>query len=245
MSQQLIGVTQRREDVPVDEVNSYYQLFSQYYRKVDWDVFLDDWLEKEWVITLKDREGVLRGFTTLMLYEMEFKGEPLRAVFSGNTIIEKEFWGEQVLARSWGDFMADRKLEKPEIPLYWFLISSGFRTYLFLPIFFKNFYPSVKQGTPQYEQELIDCLGRMKFPDEYKEGVVRVHKERECLRKDLTQAHRSRKMIEHIQFFQDKNPGHLRGDELVCLAEFSFENNKRLAQTCLNEKKAQLCSFVN
>ena len=28
----------------------------------------------------------------------------------------------------------------------------------------------------------------------------------------------------HVAFFAEKNPGHERGDELICLTELSYEN---------------------
>ena len=212
-----------------------YQLFTRFYAQVDRATFERDQEEKDWVLLLSDAEGTVRGFTMLKLYELEVQGRQLRAVFSGNTIIDRAFWGEQELVATWCRFMARLKRRRPDLPLYWFLISGGYRTYLYLPLFFHDFYPRFDRPTPDFERVLIDTLGRMKFPDEYRDGVVRVSRPRECLRPDVALPRPAKRNNPHVRFFFERNPGCLDGDELVCVCEFSLANTKRLAHTVAQE----------
>jgi hypothetical protein len=228
---QLTGhVLSNREVGPVLR-NRLFELFGRYYLHCDRESFDRDQAEKDWVLLLSDGAGVVQGFTTLKLYDLELRGRPLRAVFSGNTIIDPTYWGEQELVWSWCSFMAQLKSEAPRLPLYWFLICSGYRTYLYLPLFYHEFFPRHDRPTPQLEQELIDTLGRMKFPDEYQDGVVHVRQPRECLLPDLAAPAAHKQKSPHVRFFTERNPGWRRGDELVCITEFSLENTKRLANT--------------
>lgn len=212
-----------------------FELFSRYYLHVDRETFERDQAEKDWVLLLCDSAGEVRGFTTLKGYELEVAGRRLRAVFSGNTIIERDFWGEQELVATWCRFMAQFKQEAPAVPLYWFLICSGYRTYLYLPLFFHDFYPRYDRPTPPFEQELIDTLGRRKFPAEYRAGVIEVARPRECLRPELAQPRQGRRVNPHVRYFFERNPGCFRGNELACIAEFSLENTKRLAHAIARE----------
>ena len=86
------------------------------------------------------------------------EGHPIRAVFNGNTIVDQDHWGQQELVRTWTRFMAERKAEDPATPLYWYLISSGYRTYMYLPLFYREFYPRYDRPTPRLEQRLLDTL---------------------------------------------------------------------------------------
>ena len=52
-------------------------------------------------------------------------------------------------------------------PLYWYLISKGYRTYRFLPVFFREFYPRHDVATPPVEAAVLYALGRRKFGDSY------------------------------------------------------------------------------
>jgi hypothetical protein len=212
-----------------------YELFGRFYDHVDRETFDRDQAEKDWVLLLSDDQGTVQGFTTLKHLEVNVLGRPVRAVFSGNTIIDREFWGEQELVATWCRFLARLKRERPAAALYWFLICSGYRTYLYLPLFFHEYYPSCERATPAFERALIDTLGRLKFPEEYSDGVVHVRRPRECLRPELALPRPAKLKHPHVRFFFEKNPGCLRGDELVCVTEFSLTNTKRLAHAMAQE----------
>ena len=218
-----------------------YEIFIKYYSKTDRETFDKDLNEKQWVLLMKDHDGTIQGFTTMMMYDLVFQGKSVRAVFSGNTIIEKNFWGSGVLSKTWSHFMAYLKLSEPDVPLYWYLISSGYRTYLFLPLFYKEFYPRYDKATPPFEAQLIDTLGHIKFPDEYSNGLVRPLVSRECLHESIAHPPERKLKNPHVAYFLKKNPGYLLGDELVCLTEFSFENNLGTALEALHKVKQTYC----
>ena len=220
----LIGKLVPRSEIGKSELDRLFGLFAEYYTDVDRELFERDLDEKDWVLLLQDGAGVARGFTTLVVYELELEGRRIRAAFNGNTIIDAEHWGQQELVRAWTRFMAERKAEDPATALYWYLICSGYRTYLYLPLFYREFYPRYDRPTPDFERTLIETLGRRKFPDEYRDGVIRVARARECLRTDLAEPppHKLRKP--HVRFFVEANPGYRRGDELACVAEFRLGN---------------------
>jgi hypothetical protein len=234
-SAKLAGRVVARQDVDAGLTERLYELFSRFYIHVDRRAFDRDQAEKDWVLLLSDAAGQVQGFTTLKQYNVAVQGQRVRAVFSGNTIIDREFWGEQELVATWCRFMAGLKREAPGLPLYWFLICSGYRTYLYLPLFFQEFFPRHGRETPAFEAALIDALGKTKFPDEYRDGVVHVRQPRECLRPDLAAPRQAKLGNSHVQFFFQRNPGCFRGDELVCVTEFSLENTKRLAHSAARE----------
>jgi hypothetical protein len=231
----LTGCVLPRQAVDVALADHLFDLFCRYYRHVDRADFERDQAEKDWVLLLRDGRGDVQGFTTLKLYEVEVLGQRVRAVFSGNTIIDRAYWGEQELVVTWCRFMARLKQEQPALPLYWFLICSGYRTYLYLPLFFHDFAPRHDRPTPEFDAALIDTLGRMKFPDEYNGGVVHVRRPRECLRPEFAVPRPAKLDNPHVRFFFERNPGCLRGDELVCVTEFSLANTRRLAHAAARE----------
>jgi len=229
MGVQLKGCVVPRIEVDDVTKNRLYCLWKTYYQNVDRLMFEQDIAEKDWVLLLSDAEGIVRGFTTLKYYDLTISGRRIRAIFNGSTIIDKDYWGDQELVRTWCRFMAELKREEPGVPLYWYLIVSGFRTYMFLPLFYKHFYPNHAAETPAMEQEIIDTLGRKKFPDEFRDGVVHVSHPREILDHAIAVPKEHKLRNPNIRFFVERNPGYLRGDELVCLTEFSIENTKRMA----------------
>ncbi len=195
------------------------QLMQAYYSNVFPDQFRRDLAEKDMVITLLEN-GRLCGFSTWMLFPHEFDGRRVNVIFSGDTIIESRHWRSLALPVTWGRLMLAALAEHPGEGLYWLLISKGYKTYRFLPVFFREFYPSYRKETPAFERGLLGSIARRKFGDGYNAGtgVLPAGPDSQRLRPGVADLTEARRRDEHIAFFERANPGHARGDELVCLA---------------------------
>lgn len=201
--------------------DAMWSVFRTYYGEVKREVFEKDLAEKQEVILLTDSgDGSLQGFSTLQVYARAIDGRPFLAVFSGDTIVDEAYWGQNALQRTFARYLLAQKLAHPLIPVYWFLISKGYKTYLLLTRNLPNHWPRWDRETPAAEQAVLDLLATDKFGDAYvpEAGVLRFP---ECLgRLEEWVAPIEAHLLEHpdIAFFLKKNPGHVRGEELVCLA---------------------------
>jgi len=211
------------------ERDEMYALLARYFANAARQQFERDLAEKEWAILLRDALGQVQGFSTLMRMRMTVNGEPAVVFFSGDTIIAREHWGETALPRLWGRHvfgLADQITnEIGGARVYWFLICSGYKTYRYLPLFFREFYPSCERATPAPVKQMLDELGRVKFGDQYDaaRGVIRFH-QASPLQPGVADVTPRRLKDPHVAFFIAANPGHDRGDELACLAELSRDN---------------------
>src|SRR4029450_8872982 len=111
---------------------------------------------------------------------------------------------------------------------YWFLICSGYKTWRFLPLFFREFYPNLAAPTPPHIQRLLDMLGTQRFGNEYlpEQGIVRFKKPTP-LKHGVAEITGERLLDPRIAFFARMNPGHLYGDELACITRLSRANLTR------------------
>jgi hypothetical protein len=209
-----------------------YALFERYYAATSPAAFHADLAAKCLVILLHDEQHVLRGFSTLAVDEFEYGGKRRRVVFSGDTIIHHEFWGEQALAFAWTELAGRLKAEAPDVPLYWFLISKGARTYRYLPAMARHFYPSWKEATPPEMQGLLDFLAQARFGTAYQagEGVIRFAQSRGQLREPWLAVSEHELERPEVRFFLQRNPRHGLGEELACLTELALENMRPLAR---------------
>ncbi len=228
--------------VPISEINpidarAMYELFTRHYDCVSLDHFMFDLSEKDCVLLLRNLEGVICGFSTQKVFRVSVAGTPVRAVFSGDTIVDRAYWGEQELGRCWCRYVSSVYWEEPDVPLYWFLISKGYRTYLYLPLFFEVFYPNCNAPTPAFEQQLLDTLASAKFPDYYhpESGLIEFPQSQGQLKPHLATIPARRLRNLHVQFFLERNPGYAAGHELACLAEISPTNMKLFAGRILGE----------
>ena len=118
----------------------------EHVRRPAFDADLD---EKQWVILLSDpATDEIRGFSTQVVLHTEAEGRPIRALFSGDTIVDRAHWGDPTLAHVWGRLALSLIDAAAEEEFYWFLISKGYKTYRFLPLFFREFYPRHDAATP-------------------------------------------------------------------------------------------------
>jgi hypothetical protein len=198
------------------------------YDGVDPRRFRADLDEKHWVILLRDGpQGDVVGFSTQRTLEVTAAGRPVRALFSGDTVIDPAYWGEQALVRAFCRLIGRLLAPAAEAgrPLYWFLISKGHRTYLYLPTFFHAFWPCHDRPTPPFEAELIRALGEARYPGEFDaaRGVIRPRGPHDRLKAALDGSAR-RGHNPHVAFFLERNPGHGEGDELVCVADLDPGN---------------------
>jgi hypothetical protein len=84
-----------------------------------------------------------------MLFPFNFDGRDMRILFSGDTIIMKEYWGSMALSLLFGELMIRLLKEYEDKEIYWMLISKGLRTYKYLPSFFLEYYPCSDKPTPE------------------------------------------------------------------------------------------------
>lgn len=222
----------RRDEIGDGTRRGMYSLYRSYYEGTDEALFNRDLEEKDQALLLRDVNGVLRGFSTLKVLETGCGGAPLRAIFSGDTIIHHEFWGEQSLAFNWIRLAGRIRAEAPDVPLYWFLIVKGHRTYRYLQAFARRYYPHWRFSTPAREQAIMDTLASRKFGHHYRpgSGIVRFPRSRGHLAPAWATTGGAGDQRPEVRFFLDRNPGYVRGDELVCLTELEAANLRPLAR---------------
>jgi hypothetical protein len=207
--------------------------------------FERDLSEKNWVI-LVERENRLVGFSTLLAYESQFEGRPVSVVCSGDTIMAPGAWGTPALPRAWITSVNQLRETYSRGKYYWLLLTSGFRTYRFLPVFWREFHPRFDASVPGERQRLLEHLAREIYGSQFHagDGIVRFdHPQR--LRGGLADIPQGRDTDAHVAFFLSRNPGHRNGDELVCLTELCPENltaaGRRMVQPRLNAIHSHHC----
>jgi hypothetical protein len=220
--------------VPASDISAairleMFDIMERHYDAVCYHEFAADLAEKDNVILLWTG-AQLCGFSTQQLLSAQIGNTRVRAVFSGDTIVDQAFWGEQELGRAWCRYVSTIYCEDPATPLFWFLISKGFRTYLYLPLFFENFYPRFDRTTPTFERQVLDTFATLKFNHSYQgNGTVVFPHSRGQLKPGLAVVPERRRQNAHVRFFLERNPGFAEGNELACLAQISPANMKLFA----------------
>ncbi|RLE19990.1 MAG: hypothetical protein DRJ65_19180 [Acidobacteria bacterium] len=213
------------ERLSAGDVDVMNGLMDASYENISRKIFEEDLFEKDWVILLKG-DGRIRGFSTLLFYEYRAADGPVRIVFSGDTIIEAKSRGSMALHAAWARFVLPRALDPTKPPLYWFLICKGYKTYRYLPVFLKEFYPSFRTLTPSFEHRLMIDLAQQRYGKrvDASRGIIKSDPEHDRLKAGVAEISPRRRRDPHVAYFESINPGHAEGDELICLGALRADN---------------------
>jgi len=216
--------------LPNGDIEQMYRLFEQYYDCVSFETFRKDLLKKDRVIVARNPDsGPIKGFTTLKImdieYEMNGKKHYATGVFSGDTIVSPEYWGSRVINGAFAATLLKEKIKRPFSPVYWFLISKGYKTYLLLTNNFLEYYPNKEEATPEHIQKVIDAYATTLYPEAYdrESGLLKFEQSLGQLKSNVAPIDQHLLTTQpKIAFFQFMNPNWLQGDELVCLGVVSW-----------------------
>lgn len=216
----LFAKTHAIKDVSEKDQEKLFQLFSRYYESINYEKFLKDFRSKDDVIILRcKKDQVIRGFSTLKVISFTHKNKTRVGIFSGDTIIDENFWGATALTFEFFKYVLNVKKNNFFKDVYWLLISKGFKTYLLLANNFQTYYPRFDKETPGDIQNYMDQSWQELYPEDY------------CMEKKiLTTANKFDRLKDHvakigtdemsnpkIAFFAQMNPNWKAGDELCCV----------------------------
>ena len=208
--------------VSLDEslIQEMWFLFENYYDDVDFDRFRSDLGAKREVILLRDKgDGSLQGFSTLTVFNKTLNGQRFIAIYSGDTIIHRDYWGQNALQKAFFWYLVKTWFSNPGVDVYWYLISKGYKTYLLLANNFPNYWPRYDSPTPAPIAEIIDCLSREMFGNAWvpEKGILRFSQPLGSLKPDVAPVSAAARSQPHIRYFCEQNPHHADGDELCCV----------------------------
>jgi hypothetical protein len=220
----------RGRTVPVSSVggvlrHAAFALFQASYDGADWERFQRDLDEKQFMILLFEvSTGKLKGFSTVQV----LRRGTSTVIFSGDTVIAPECWGQKELQRHFARLILRLKLRNPLRPVYWFLISKGYRTYLMMVRRCPRSIPRYDRVDDPGLRTLLDALATERFGHRYDAAAsVASDLGHDRVRAGVAPIDAAVEADPHVRFFQARNPGHVQGDELCCLAETRLRDAAR------------------
>ncbi len=213
-----------------EDIAGMWDLYRRYYGGTGEELFRSDLAGKTDVVLMRDGRGKILGFSTIEVTPEEAAGRPVLVIFSGDTIVDHRYWGRNDFAFTWIRFLAEARQRYPGRPLYWLLIVKGHRTYRYLSVFSRRYYPAPDWPTPPETQALMDELAARRFGAAYERasGLVRFPDSRGHLKGEWAGVPDAALQKREVSYFLERNPGYGRGDELVCLCEVKEENMQPL-----------------
>ena len=218
------GLRVRR--VPVEalsaaRIDEMWRLYDAFYDHVDRATFDADLEQKDFVLLGSEHDtGAVRGFSTVVFFTQEHEGRRVGFYFTGDTVFHPDHWGQKDLHWATLKEWLRWKLRHPRTPLYWYLICSGYRTFLSLVRNFPTHWPHYQRATPPFERGLLDAIGRRRFGELWRgeRGIISMGGAQPVFKASIAPVDDALLALPEIRFFLEKNPGHAQGDELAMIA---------------------------
>lgn len=232
-SSEPIGKFQPLHKFTEQDFEQMYNIYQKYYENTRYEIFVRDFLKKTGAfLILHPQTKQIVGFSTVMNCDIKVGNKVHHAFFSGDTVIEKEFWGSRALQKSMYRYLLTMKAKHPFDPVYWMLISKGFKTYLLLANNYYTYWPH-PDGECQHLQPLVQAYCQQYFNDYYdqKTGVLDFGNDYQPLKGDVAPI--TDDMLTRnakIRFFQQSNPDWAQGTELPCIGEIVWTDILKYVQ---------------
>ena len=222
------------KSLTLTNVLEMYDVFKQYYNNADQATFFQDMSEKEGVFVLRERDSKrIVGFSTIKRVPLEVDGKKSVGIFSGDTILERQYWGDKSLHMEFLKYVVKLKLANPLTSVYWLLISKGYKTYLLLANNFLDYYPrfdaEVNEKQKQSHQKLqkvteFYCQEMYEKAFDKANMLLDFGANYQSLKGNIAEiTNDMRSKYPKIDFFEERNPTWRRGTELPCVGEISFK----------------------
>ncbi|MFT7371773.1 MAG: hypothetical protein ACI9T9_000452 [Oleiphilaceae bacterium] len=202
-----------------------HRVFVQYYHNANLHNFVTDMGKKTGVIILQEKNTKkIIGFSTWTELNIIKGDKKSIGIFSGDTVVEKEYWGNKELQKTFVKQLLKTKIKNPKTSVFWLLISKGYKTYLLLTNNFPKHYPSHKKNNIKLES-IVDEYCEQLYPDAYNKDdrLLNFGDDYQYLKDDVADI--TPDMTDEnldIRHFTKLNPSWQQGTELPCVGEVSL-----------------------
>ena len=176
---------------------------------------------------MRDKDDRVRGFSTAVVWRHIHNNQPIRILFSGDTAVDSDAQGHMALPITWMRFAGTVRSEEPKTKLYWLLTTKGYRTYRFMPLFFRDFWPHWERTGRQSEYEQLGAaIGRRLFNENYdlNSGLIVYGGSNYTVKSELSAIPAKDLRRPDVRYFLERNGNYESGDELLCLGLLDQEN---------------------
>jgi hypothetical protein len=214
----------RVSDLSADLRRRMFQLFERYYVDVNFDEFSHDLSEKTHCFLFWSNDELV-GFSTIFRKRIP-EVAPGVFLFSGDTVLQEAYWGTKILQKAFFRYIVESKIRSLNEPLYWMLISKGYKTYLMMRKNFAQSYPARTRPTPSKYEKILNAFYGWKYPRHYnpKSHLIDFGRNHGAVKGKIAFPTEDRMSDPEVKYFMEHNPNFHEGIELACLAEILWSD---------------------
>ncbi|ATO19126.1 hypothetical protein BS636_05340 [Acinetobacter sp. LoGeW2-3] len=219
-----------RKKINEKQLEQMYSIYQDYYENTQFSLFLNDFKKKTGAILLfHPQTDDIIGFSTVAIHHFELNDKKYTVLFSGDTVVHKDFWGARTLPLVFFKLLVRLRVKYAFREFYWLLISKGYKTYLLLANNYFVYYPHFN-GKHKQLSPIVEKYCHTYFPVYFdtKTGLLNFGNDYQPLKGEVAPITlEMRKANPKIDFFETMNPTWHLGTELPCIGRFGWSDLAR------------------
>ncbi len=193
---------------------------------VDRDEFMKRFMSFDRIVFFREyRTKRIVGGTGFRMREYTLSnGKRVNTIYIAQSYIIPEYRGRRLLSISYTRVVMDCKLRKPFQEIWFWMDAISYKPYLILGNHVLEHYPSPGWPTPKWICELRDRIGEFYYPGMYDRATGVVRKPSRRLKHSVGRIEAEDRKNAFIKFYEQSNPGHVKGEGLLCVFPGNMKN---------------------
>ncbi len=224
-SQKISSKIRQTSSLSSQEIEQIWTTYSIHHN-VTYQEFLDRTVNQfEYIAIYQNSQNSVVGFTGIRVSEIELEnGKHASLIYFGQTFIEQKYRGKHLLSFSVLQILLKRKLANPFKQSYMWFDAICYKPFMLASKYSGEFYPNMNMETPKHIKDLTDAIGYTHYPTQYNRERGTVVKSQNRIKDEALRIGQNDLRNKYIRFFAEKNPGHAKGDGLICIIPNKFSN---------------------
>jgi hypothetical protein len=176
------------------------------------------------IMAREKKDGSLRGVTLLGVDRKELNGVKFTLIRLGLSFFENYYRGGPLLYYVFAYHIMKEMILHPLTPLFVIGKAFSYKSYLILCKTISRAYPKYNTETTDFARSLLNNYGMsVKFPgEEYDPETFVLKREKTAIKKGVAVLQPDDLKDPHIKFFVDRNPGWVKGHQLLSTGEIRW-----------------------
>lgn len=205
------------------DIEAWWQIYRQRHH-VDRQTFMARFRAFDRIIFFREAGRIIGGSGFRMKDYCLSTWKTVNSIYIAQSYILPRYRNRQLLSMAYARVVVECKLCRPFQEIWFWMDAISYKPYLLLGNHVREFYPSPARQMPDWIRELRDDIGRTYYPGMYdaRAGVVRKPARR--LASATGRINAADLENEFIRYYTRLNPGHVRGEGLLCVFPGSWKN---------------------
>ena len=219
-----IEIVKPTEANPVD-IKKWWEIYAPCHL-VGGVEFLERFMNFDQVVFIRDsKSGIIVGGSGFRIRTFDLKNnKTVKTIYLGQSYILPEYRGRKLMSLSYTQVVLDCKKKHPFRQIWFWMDALSYKPYLIMANQMREYYPSSFRKTPDWVKDLRSKVGLYYYMSLYDDVTGVVKKKERRLKPSEGKIRQNDLNNPFIRFYLRLNPGHVRGEGLLCVCPGNFKN---------------------